>query len=95
MSDRALHEAALAQVAEAAAAAALGGGQMARDRHIARPAARRMSSYFPSSYRLESVCSGSLVGNDVGCEPPSAYMSQNWAKILRQVPGHIAHRRTG
>jgi 3-methylcrotonyl-CoA carboxylase beta subunit len=36
MSDRALHEAALAQVAEAAAAAALGGGQTARDRHIAR-----------------------------------------------------------
>ncbi|MBR2574330.1 MAG: methylcrotonoyl-CoA carboxylase [Loktanella sp.] len=36
MSDRALHEAALAQVRDAAAAAALGGGQTARDRHIAR-----------------------------------------------------------
>jgi 3-methylcrotonyl-CoA carboxylase beta subunit len=36
MTDRALHEAALAQVRDAAAAAALGGGQVARDRHIAR-----------------------------------------------------------
>ncbi|WP_424179479.1 carboxyl transferase domain-containing protein [Yoonia sp. TsM2_T14_4] len=36
MSDRALHEAALAQVRDAAAAAALGGGQIARDRHLAR-----------------------------------------------------------
>ncbi|MBQ2260438.1 MAG: methylcrotonoyl-CoA carboxylase [Loktanella sp.] len=36
MSDRALHEAALAQVAAAAATAALGGGQVARDRHISR-----------------------------------------------------------
>jgi 3-methylcrotonyl-CoA carboxylase beta subunit len=36
MTDRALHEAALAQVRDAAAAAALGGGQTARDRHIAR-----------------------------------------------------------
>ncbi|WP_439508456.1 carboxyl transferase domain-containing protein [Yoonia sp.] len=36
MTDRALHEAALAQVRDAAAAAALGGGQIARDRHIAR-----------------------------------------------------------
>lgn len=36
MSDRALHEAALAQVRDAASAAALGGGQTARDRHIAR-----------------------------------------------------------
>ncbi|XOY55671.1 MAG: carboxyl transferase domain-containing protein [Rhodobacterales bacterium] len=36
MTDRALHEAALAQVRDAASAAALGGGQTARDRHIAR-----------------------------------------------------------
>ncbi|WP_019955746.1 carboxyl transferase domain-containing protein [Yoonia vestfoldensis] len=36
MTDRAKHEAALAQVAEAAAAAALGGGQTARDRHVSR-----------------------------------------------------------
>jgi 3-methylcrotonyl-CoA carboxylase beta subunit len=36
MTDRALHEAALSQVRDAAAAAALGGGQTARDRHIAR-----------------------------------------------------------
>ena len=36
MSDRALHEAALAQVRDAAAAAALGGGQIPRDRHLAR-----------------------------------------------------------
>ncbi|WP_322892735.1 MULTISPECIES: carboxyl transferase domain-containing protein [unclassified Yoonia] len=36
MSDRALHEAALAQVAAAAATAALGGGHVARERHISR-----------------------------------------------------------
>ena len=36
MSDRALHEAALAEIAAAAAAAALGGGQVARERHISR-----------------------------------------------------------
>ena len=36
MSDRALHEAALAQVRDAAAAAALGGGQSARERHLSR-----------------------------------------------------------
>ncbi|MFU8823100.1 carboxyl transferase domain-containing protein [Yoonia sp.] len=36
MTDRALHEAALAEVAEVAATAALGGGRTARDRHISR-----------------------------------------------------------
>jgi 3-methylcrotonyl-CoA carboxylase beta subunit len=36
MSDRVLHEQALAQVAEAAAKAAMGGGPKARDRHTAR-----------------------------------------------------------
>jgi 3-methylcrotonyl-CoA carboxylase beta subunit len=36
MTDRTLHEAALAQVRDAAEAAALGGGQVARDRHVSR-----------------------------------------------------------
>ena len=36
MTDRALHEAALAEVAQAAAAAALGGGEKSRARHVSR-----------------------------------------------------------